>query len=358
MRVALQIVAVAVIAALVGGGWYLAFGRDQPMAEQAGFGGGPQAVPVEVAEARLGTVTERAEAVGTTRARESIEVVTEVSGRIAAIHFEEGAQVRRGEVLLELDVLREEAEQREAQARLRDVEKQLERARELLRTRNIPEARVDELEAEAEAARSRVAVVESRIREKRITAPFDGVVGLREVSPGAYVEPQRRITTLDDLDVILIDFAVPERFLGHLRPGLAVEATSAAFDDNRFQGEVARIDTRVDPVTRVVRVQSAFDNEDRRLRPGMFLSVELVLSERDDAVLIPEEAVVFQGGSAHVFVVEEGRARRVEVTLGLRTPGEVEVREGVETGALVVVAGQQRLRDGVPVQLLGDVPTG
>lgn len=350
-RMLVQLVLAAV---LVAGGlfaWQMLAGGGPAGGPAQGPGGGNQAVPVEVESARLGEVVERVEAVGTTRARESIDVVAEVAGRVAVIAFEEGARVAAGDTLVELDMASERASLREAQAQREDVRKQLERARQLLRTNNVPQARVDELGSTLEAASARVAIFETRLRDREIRAPFDGVVGMREISMGAYVAPQQRITTLDDTEVMRLEFSVPEHFLGRLGTGLGVAARSAAWPGEAFDGTLSHIDTRVDPATRSVRVQAELPNADGRLRPGMFLGVDLILARRE-AVLVPEEAVVSEGVRHSVFVIEDGKAVRRAVTLGLRTRGEVELREGVRAGEAVVVLGLQRMRDGAAVRIL------
>lgn len=311
-------------------------------------GGGPRSTPVDVAAARPDTVREQLEAVGTARARESLDVVAQVSGRIRTIHFEEGQRVEADQILIELDDAREQAELREANARLTEARRQLNRARTMLQSNTVSQAQVDELGAAVDAAEARVAVIQSRLRDRVIVAPFDGVVGLREVSLGAYVEPQRRITTLDDVSTLRIEFSVPERFLGWLDEGLGVIATSAAFPDIDFEGDINRIDTRIDPVTRAVRVQAEFSNDDGRLRPGMFLRVELILDECE-AVVIAEESVVTEGDRHYVFRVNGDRVERLTVELGQRRRGEVEVRAGLEAGDRVVTSGVHRLRDGAAI---------
>lgn len=348
-RTILQFVLVLAIAGGAYAGWQ-ALGELMARQEARMAIGGP--TRVAVAEARNGRVTERVESVGTTRAREAVDVVSQLSGRVVAINFEEGQAVPRGMVLVELDRVREQAELREAVALRDDAARQLQRARQLLQTQNVPEARVDELRAALEAAEARVAVIESTLEDKLIRAPFDGVVGLREISPGAFVQPQQRVTTLDDVSSLRLDFSIPERFVGLLSPGLRVEARSAAYPGQVIAGQVTRIDTRVDPVTRALRVQAELPNNDGRLRPGMFLSVGLTVSERSDAVLVPEAAVVTEGERSYVYVIADGKAERRDVRLGLRMAGEVEIREGLATGEQVVTLGLQRVRDGAEVEVV------
>lgn len=352
MRVILQLVAVVAIAVGAYFGWVWLSQQEPEGNGMAGGGaGGAAAVPVDVVSARIGTVRHIVEAVGTTLARESVDITAEVAGRITRIGFEEGELVSEGDVLFELDSAREESELREAVAQLEDARVKHRRAVALREDGSVSQAQVDELAALLEGAEARVAVARTRLRERRLLAPFDGRTGLREVSLGAFVDPGTRLTTLDDLAVVRVDFSVPERFLGQLLPGQTVDARNVGFADQIFQGAVRRIGTRIDPVTRTVRVQSEFDNDDGRLRPGMFMNVRLVLGEQDDAVLVPEEALLTEGRVTYAYLVRDDRAVRTEVTLGQRRRGEVQIVDGISGGDLVVVAGLQRLRDGVEVSI-------
>jgi len=352
-RALIQLVAVLVIA---GGAFLLWQALGEPAAqEEERSPAAATAVPVAVAEARVGVVLHEVEAVGTTQARETIEVVAPVAGRVTAIHFEEGGEVEEGQLLVELDRDHEEAQRREAQAQLTDVGNQLERALRLLRSQNVSQARVDELRASYAAAEARLAAAEAALDDREIRAPFAGVLGLREVSKGAFVQPQERLTTLADISLLRLDFSVPERFLARLRSGLPVRATSAAFPGQLFEGRVARMDARIDVVTRSVRVQAELDNEARRLLPGMFMSVSLGVGENLNAVLVPESAVINEGRSSYVFVVSQDRAERRDVELGQRRAGDVEIVAGVAAGEMVVILGLQRVSDGAQVRII-DAP--
>ncbi|MCK8515096.1 efflux RND transporter periplasmic adaptor subunit [Methylonatrum kenyense] len=356
-RLLLQLVAVIAIAvgAYFAWQWFDTSGAANGAAEEPQQRGGGQPAPVDVVQAWRGTIQESVQAVGTTVARESVDVVAEVAGRITRIGFEEGEQVAEGDVLFELDPVREESELREAQANLRDVEQRLRRARALREDGSVPQAQVDELDASRQAAEARVAVARSRLRDRRLLAPFDGRTGLREVSLGAFVDPGTVLTTLDDLSVVRVDFSVPERFLGALRLGQGVSARNVGFQDREFSGEVARIGTRIDPVTRTIRVQSEFDNEDGDLRPGMFMNVHLVLREQTDAVIVPEQALLTEGRALYAYVVNDDKVKQVDVVIGQRRRGEVQIVDGIKAGDTVVVAGQQRLRDGAEVQVRREI---
>src|SRR5690606_1071275 len=255
------------------------------------------------------------EALGTLRANESVDVTAKTADRVVAIRFEEGQQVQAGQVLVELDSTEERADLAAAEAALLDSRSQFNRSRELFETRVLSEAQLDQLQATLSTNEARVAAARSRLNDSIIKAPFSGRVGLRNVSLGSLVQPGTVITTLDDLSVMKLDFAVPEVFLATLAPGQEVGARSVAYPDEVFRGRVSSIGTRVDTTTRSVPVRALIDNPDGRLRPGMFMTVRLVRSE-GEAMMLPEAAIVPEGDRHYVFVVEEGQARRREVEIG------------------------------------------
>lgn len=354
MSLGRQLLVLLVLVGLAGAGWYL-LGRDGRLPAATGPAAAP-AVPVELAEVRTGTVETHVEAVGTLRARQSIRVVANASGRVAEILFEPGRRVAEGDVLVRLDRAIEQAALAEARATLENARSQYERGRQLAANRTVSEARLDELAAAYAEAQARVAAAEQRLREREIRAPFAGVVGLREVDLGARVTDETVITTLDDLSAVELDFSVPEVFFERIRRGQPVQATAAAFSGRVFEGKVTAIDTRIDPVARAFRVRAEFPNPDAALPPGLFMVARVTLETRPDALLVPEQAVILEGRSSYVFRVRDGVAERIEVRLGQRRVGEVEVLEGLAAGDRVVVGGLQRLRDGVPVRVADPPP--
>jgi membrane fusion protein (multidrug efflux system) len=259
-------------------------------------------------------------------------------------------------VLVEFEAREKKADLETARAQYDEVKGTLERARKLSETGAVTQARLGDLEAQARAALARVQAAEARRVDLTVTAPFTGRVGMRQVSPGALVAPGAAITTLDDLSTVKIDFAVPQNVLGDLKLGLPVRATTSALKDRVFQGKITAVDTRLDPVTRSVRVVAQFANTDEALRPGLFLNVALEIGARNDAVVVPEQAVVSLGTTQYLFKVVDGRAQRVEVTLGSRKPGLVEVRSGIAVGDKVVTEGLQKIRDGQQVRIQGAPP--
>lgn len=352
MRIVTQIAAIGVLAAVGVGGWYGYKTYYAPASPQAGAGNQRAAppVPVEVVPARSGTVTERIEAIGTARALESVTITGRNTGNISVINFTEGEFVRAGTVLIELESRERRADLDQARAARDESRQRYERSLSLRATGAVPQARIDEQEAQFRASEARLRAVESRYDDVRLTAPFDGRVGMRQVSMGALIQPGTVITTLDDVSRIRVDFSLPEIVLGRARQGLRVTARSIAFSERSFQGEISAVDTRVDPATRSVRVTAIFPNTDETLRPGMFLNIDVGLIERSDAVLVPEEAVISEATRQFVYVVRPNNtADRREVQIGQRQQGEIEIVRGIEPGDRVVVRGIQRLRANAPV---------
>jgi membrane fusion protein (multidrug efflux system) len=335
-----------------------------PTIAAPGGRGGPQApTTVEVDTVRTGRVVETRDAVGTVRAFESITVTAKVPGVVQEIAFGEGQIVNANDVLVRLDsderradIETAVAETRRAVAQRDELNTRLERAVALRRSGAGTEAVVADLTAQVKGLESAIAAAEARRRaaEARledlvIRAPFGGRLGTRSVSLGAYVSPGTRITTLDDLTKVRLDFAVPENLLDQLKPGQVVRARSAAFGERLFDGKVALIDPRIEPTTRSVRLTAEFENKDEALKPGMFLSVAIEVSNKENAVVVPEEAVVSEGLRHVVFLVKDGKIERRVIRIGQRQAARVEVVEGLQPGETLVVRGVQRVRAGAPV---------
>lgn len=365
MKTVVQLVVVAILAVAGWFGWQnqdkLPFLNDENPAEARG-GFADREIAVEVKPARLADLTLIVRAVGTARANEAVEVTTKTAGLIRKIEFREGQSVHQGTVLVTLESTELEAELAEAQAGLANARQLYARAAELLKTRNVPQARVDELAQQVAAAEAAVAATKARLADYVIRAPFSGRLGMRDISAGALLRPGDRITTLDDTSTIKLDFDIPERNLADVRPGLKVRARSAAYGDLEFAGVVTTVDSRVDPVTRSVQVRARIPNRKGLLRPGMFLTVSLTVGTRPQALMLPEEAVLSSSSGPYVFSVEGDRVVRRAVTLGERQAGEVEVLNGVGPGVKVITGGVQKVRDGTKVKIIppigGGEPTG
>jgi membrane fusion protein (multidrug efflux system) len=324
----------------------------------AGTAGARAAGPppeVIVARARLVSFPLAVEGLGTARANESVEIRPQISENVTEIHFEGGQGVEAGQVLVRLDDKQARAAVAQARAALVESESQLRRARRLYETNTLAAAEFESRSAQRDADRALLDAAEARLADTVVRAPFAGRVGLRRVSLGSVVTPDTVITTLDATDPIKLDFDVPETSLARLGEGLPVEAQSAAWPEEAFRGEVASIDTRVDPVSRTVTVRALVPNPDGRLRPGMFLTVKL-LREDVRALMIPEQALVPEQSRQYVFVVgEDGLVEKRLVETGRRRPGQVEVVEGLAAGERVVAEGTQKARPGAPVEVVGEL---
>jgi membrane fusion protein, multidrug efflux system len=314
-------------------------------------GAGGPVIPVVAAAARMENTSLAIEALGTAKASESVDVTSKVSNVVTAIRFAEGQQVRRGEVLVELDGEQARADLAVANAALKESASQLERSRELYATKVLSDQQIEQIEATYAANKARVASAQARLSDTVIRAPFDGRVGLRRVSVGSLVAPGAVITTLDDTRTIKLDFTVPERVVAAMQPGLTLEATSVAYPGQSFQGKVASVDSRVDPSTRSVVVRALVPNDQGLLKPGMFMNVRLARGAAD-VLVVPEEALVPEQGDVFVYVVEDDKVAKRKVLPGPRTVGSVQVNEGLRVGELVVTEGTQKLRDGANVTLV------
>jgi membrane fusion protein (multidrug efflux system) len=292
------------------------------------------------------------EALGTARANEAVDITSKTSNTIVRIRFEEGQRVERGTVLVELDAAQMQADLAAAEAALVESKAAYDRSQALAGSAVLSRAQLDQIVAALKANEARVAAAKARLADQVIRAPFTGRTGLRRVSVGSFVNTGTVITTLDDVSVIKLDFAVPETFVALMKPGLPIAATSAAYPGRQFEGRVSSIDSRIDPVSRSVTVRAELPNDDGVLKPGMFLGVKLT-REAAPTLMLPESAVVPEQGRAYVFVVEGGKATRREVQLGRRRIGEVEVLAGVAENDRVIVEGTIKVRDGGQVREAG-----
>jgi membrane fusion protein (multidrug efflux system) len=294
---------------------------------------------------------DRIEAIGTAFANESVVVTAQVTESVQRVNFEDGQEVEAGAVLVELTSAEESAQLAEVRANHAEALRQYQRISELVAGGSESRARLDERTAARDASEARLRELEARLADRLIRAPFRGVLGLRSVSPGTLVRPGDAITTLDDVEVVKLDFTVPETFLGALHPGLEIEAESVAFPERSFSGKVTAVDTRVDPRTRAVRARAAFPNPDHALRPGMLLTVALIANRRT-SLAVPEQALVPVGQEQYVFVVDgEERAQRVLVRIGGRRPGLAEVESGLDGSELVILEGADQVRPGDLVRI-------
>jgi membrane fusion protein (multidrug efflux system) len=319
--------------------------------------GGMAATPVVTVEVAPFEFANIVEAIGTARANESVDVMTRVTDTISRIAFDDAGSVEAGDILVELTDAEEAAALIEARAGLDAANKHYARIQDLVVNRTTSQARLDEALSERDRGRARVKALEAKMADLIIRAPFAGVLGLRQVSVGSLVRPGDLITTLDDISVIKLDFSVSERYLANVATGQSIKARNVAWPGIEFEGEVRSVDSRIDPVTRAVMVRAIVPNTDGRLRPGMLLSIELIMDRRE-ALGIPEAALVPVKDSVTVWVVDEdNKAQKRPVVIGLRVKGMVEVLEGLSQGEPVIIEGVHNIRrPGQQVKLPGDAP--
>lgn len=308
-----------------------------------------RAMPVEVQPAGSEEVVERIRAVGSLTADESVIIRPEIAGIVGDIQFREGEAVAAGDVLVTLDAAEQQALVDHTAATLELRRLSFERAEDLhagsmISKQEFDEARSRLKESEAALRRNRAVLAKTVLR-----APFSGIVGLRHVSPGAYVRPGQDLVNLESIDPVKAEFRVSERFAPVLKVGSPVEITVDAVGDSRFTGTIYAIDPRLDPQARAFAVRARVPNPDRKLQPGMFARVNIIAERRAAAVVIPEQALWPQGDQVYVYRVVEGQAKLTAVTTGVRFDGKVEVHDGLSAGELIVTAGQMKIRDGMPV---------
>ncbi|MCG2593268.1 efflux RND transporter periplasmic adaptor subunit [Ramlibacter sp. XY19] len=326
----------------------------------AGSASGPARAPaVEVAKVELVRLTDDAQAVGSLKSRQSVMLRPEVSGRVTRINFRDADRVRRGQLLVQLDDQLPAAQVKQAEAELSIARANHKRNQELVEQKFIAQRAVDESAANLQVAEAKLALAQATMARLKIVAPFDGIAGIRGINIGDYLKDGADIVNIEDLDAVYVDFRLPERYQTRVRPGQTALVEVDALPGKRFNAVVQAIDPLVDANGRSVGVRGCIDNRQLMLRPGMFARITPVFSVREDARVIPEEAIVPQGGRQYVYKLVDGPdqdtriAQRVEVQVGIRQPGKVEIVSGLQPGDLVVTAGQQRIqKDGTPVRVL------
>ncbi|GAB2932386.1 efflux RND transporter periplasmic adaptor subunit [Rheinheimera gaetbuli] len=290
---------------------------------------------------------------GTGIANHSISLIAPTSDFITELNVREGKAVKQGDVIARLHDVQERARVTELEGVLDEQKRQLNRLKNLATTQATAQSLLDEQKTKVNTTLAQLEIAKAQLAEMTIAAPFNGYLGLRQVSVGAYVSSGTVITTLDDLNTLRVAFSVAEHYLADIKVGMPLSVTNAAYGDIRFNGMVSAIDTRIDPVTRTVTVHGALPNEDLRLRPGMLLNVLLELDNRM-AMQIAERALVPQQQKQFVYkVAPDNTVSQVEVVIGQRTPGWVEIISGLKQGDEVVVEGTQKLRSGVTINRVG-----
>ncbi|MGV0959647.1 MAG: efflux RND transporter periplasmic adaptor subunit [Limnohabitans sp.] len=331
---------------------------DQP-SSAAAAPGAARAPAVEVAKVVSITLVDETQSVGSLRSRQGVMLRPEVAGRVSKILFNDGQRVSKGQLLVQFDDQLQAAQVSQAKAEMSIAAANHKRNQELVAQSFISKRSLDESAAALEVAQAKLDLAQATLQRLKIVAPFSGVTGLRQVNVGDYLKDGTDVVNIEDIDAVLVDFRLPERFQAKVRPGQQAQLTLDALPGRPFTAVVQAVDPLIDANGRSVGVRGCVDNRQQQLRPGMFARVNAVFGSRPSALVIPEEAIVPQGGRTMVVKVVPGDkpdtlvSQRVAVKVGLRQPGKVEILEGLELDDTVVVAGHQRLqKDGMPVRVV------
>ena len=320
-------------------------------------GGGHQmrerpATPVVVRAVSLYLFADVIEAIGTARANESVTLTAQVSDTVKEVHFSEGGTVAKGDVLVTLNNAEELANVSAALASYTQAKQQFDRTKPLVDKGTLSQATLDGATRDLDEATARLTAIRARAGDYIITAPFSGILGLRQISPGTLVSPGTPVTTLDDITLIKLDFSVPERYLVTITPGQEIVSQAAAYAGEEFRGVVKTIDSRVNPVTRSIIVRAEVPNPDGKLKPGMLLTADLV-SNLTTSLSVPEKAVITVGEENFIFRLgAEDIVSRVKITVGRRYGDQVEILDGLSEGDKIVTSGILRLGPDMVVKVL------
>jgi membrane fusion protein (multidrug efflux system) len=320
--------------------------------KQGGAGGkfSMPPMPVEVAQTKVQTVADKFEALGSIEANEAITVVTEIDGAILRLPFEEGTYIKQGTLIAQLDDSQLAAEVARTEALHDQSHTSYERVKSIVEQKAGSPQDLDDAAAGQKVADANLATAKARYAKTRIVAPFDGIIGARRVSVGAFLRAGQAITELANIDEIRAKFSVPERFLSQLNRGAEVAVSTTAYPGYEVKGKIIAIAPMLEAATRSAEIVARVPNPGRKFRHGMSANISVILSERANAITIPNEAVFASGNQSFVFVVQpDSTASRVAITLGTRMADVVEVKEGLRPGAQVVRAGHQKLFEGAKV---------
>lgn len=321
---------------------------------QAGAGG---PVPVEIGKVELLTIADDAQGVGALRSRQGVTLRPEVSGRISRLGFNDGQRVKRGQMLVQLDDTLQQAQLQQAEAQASIARTNLQRNRELLAANFVSQSMVDQTGAALQVAEAQVSLAKAQLARMRIEAPFDGVVGIRLVNVGDYVKDGADLVNVEDISSVLLDFRLAERYVARIKGGQPVEAQLDAMPGRVFKGVVDAVDSVLDANGRSLLVRARLQNPGGELRSGMFARTRIVFATRNNAMVVPEEALVPLAGKQYLVKVVDGpkgkQSQRIEARIGMRLPGKVEILEGLSAGDQVVTAGQARLmREPMPLRIV------
>ena len=361
------------IAAASGAGWWLLNKSSTSTEQTASASGNPVGAPgssattggpakpmsVEVAKVEKTKLIDETQSVGSLRSNQGVMLRPEVGGRVSQVLFKDGQRVKKGQALVQLDDQLPAAQLMQAKAEMSIAQANHTRNQELVAQNFISKRSLDESEAALQVAQAKLALAQVTLQRLKIVAPFDGVAGLRQINVGDYLKDGSDMVNVEDIDAVLLDFRLAERFQTKIKPGQKAQVTFDALPGRKFTAIIQAIDPLIDANARSVGIRGCIDNRQLQLRPGMFARVNAVFGTREDALVVPEEAIVPQGGRVSVVKVVPGPnkdefvSERVNVKIGLRQPGKVEILEGLNPDDTVVIAGQQRLqKDGTLVRIV------
>ena len=313
-------------------------------------------LPVKAEAVQILKVQDDVSAVGSLLAEESVIIRPEIDGRIIGLHFQEGQAVTAGTRLVTIDSTEYEAQTAAQRADLKTEEQRLVRTKELYEQKFISKDALDVQVGNVARLKAHVDEAESRTAKTVIRAPFSGILGLRQVSPGAYVKAGSDIVRLENVSSIKVDFRIPENYLSKIRPNQEIAVKLDAYPGEAFTGRVYAVEPVVDERTRTIAMRARIPNKGFKLKPGMFVRVAVTLDSRPNAVIIPEEAIWPQGKSSFVYRVVDGKAALTKVEIGNRSPGSVEILKGLAANDIVITDGQIKLKDGAPVSVIVPLP--
>lgn len=348
--VKLLIIVAAIAAAYWAYGRFMGAGGTEQQQAGGGPGGGGFAMPVEAARLAPEPLAVTVSTVGSLRSNESVVLRPEVAGRIEKIMFEEGAPVKKGEVLVQLDDRQARAEVQQAEAQLRLARVSQQRAASLLQAAAVSQSRLDQANADLAVAEANANLARTRLDKTRIYAPFNGVIGLRKISPGDYVTVGQELANFESFDPMKVDFSIPEVYAPLLSKGQPLNISIDALPDASFTGTVYALDPQIDLNGRSVSLRATVPNPDNTLKPGYFARISLEVANKEAAMLVPEAAIIPEGNNAFVLKIgAESKVERVQVQTGVRQQGKVEITSGLNEGDIIITAGQMKAQPGMPV---------
>ena len=291
------------------------------------------------------------ESIGTTRAKEQVEITSKYSDLVDEIFFDDGKVVKKGDVLVRLGDREAQAKVNELKANLSESVAQLKRFKDLYTQKAMSQSLVDQQEAKAKGIEAQLQSAQTKLDYLTITAPFDGVLGFRQISVGSFISAGDIIARLDNISSVKVDFSLPERFLTLVSIGQTINSKSAAYKNKTFVGKVTSIGSRVDSITRTIKVRAEIANKDNLLRSGMLLNINID-QQVDNVLQLPESAIIPIEDKHYVYIAENNKAKRIAIMIGRRKPGIVEVVSGIDEGTDVIVEGALKLRNGSDINII------